>query len=254
MRRIKQFCSDFFPEIMGVSVAIASLNIWLIVSIAIDKVGLSATYESIEESFLVIASTALGAVAGSYFTFRYNRKEILATERLKRINSIHKTIFVLNIQISELNIVRYHRKQYQYRGQYHKALLLPSYSFPASSKLSLNLEELSFLIEFKKRKGLKILYDSQMYYELAVNAVTERSNFYDNEIQPVSNQLEFDRLRRLESKDCREKLGDQTIDKALGLLKNMDDKCEIAANNLNEAIVLIMDIAEEIYPQEDFNK
>lgn len=252
MNKLRDVIRNNMSVILGVFVGIASLNIWVVIAFSIDIVGLKSTYEAIDNGFIVLAATAIGAISGSFFTYKVNRREEEKVKHLKRINGLHKIIYFLNMQ--KLAIEAAKKTMVKYEAGFDRGILMPEFYIPISTDLKLNIEEVSFIIEYKKSFTLMTLFNNQMLFDLALNSVKDRTSFYISRIQTVLHENFITDYDKLSLEDCVKIFDKQTFTEAISKANKMHETIELVEKNLLKTLNEICQTAKEIYPRETFDE
>lgn len=252
MNKLREVIRNNMPVILGVLVGIASLNIWVVIAFSIDIVGLKSTYEAIESGFIVLVATAIGAIVGSYSTYWLKKKEEDKTEYQKRVNALHTVIFTLNMQKKAIDLIWITIDRYE--SEYERGVVMPAYPIPTSSNIKQDLPKLSFLMEYKKRHSLMDLFEMQMLYELALQSVVDRTEFYAEKVQPILHDLNIININDFKELDIQGYLGNLVFNEAISNANKMHNIVDMASKEIKLSLVYIRETAESIFPNEDFDK
>lgn len=235
------------PEILGVIIALAILNVWYLSSIAIEKSVIPESYDYIMRFMTV----AIGGFIGAYSAFWLRKYEDNKSDLSKQKNSLNKALFVL---VRQLNAILNIKSDFdKYDTPFHRGLSLPAMKPHDYSDLKLDIESLSFLLENRHPQILLELVTEQERFDQAMSAINIRNEFYVNEVQPA---LSFHALngRPLPLEEFEEKLGERLFQGALNGATTMYEHVYASEITLEQTYSSLRKLAKELFPDDEFLK
>ncbi|MFM5178572.1 hypothetical protein ACEUAY_02995 [Aeromonas veronii] len=236
---------NYQPEIFGVIVALAVLNIWYLSSLAIDK---SITPKSYHY-FIQLFTVAIGGFIGAFSAFWLKKHEEEKKDRESKRNALNFALFVL---IRKINAIQCIKKDLErYTTPFERGLCLPAMKPPDYSGVKQDINGLQFLIGGVHAHILMELTIEQERFEQAINSINIRNEFYVNEVQPA---LSFHSLngRPLPLAEFEGKLGERLFNGAIkgaAVLYELVYACDVS---LNETYTELREIAKKLFPDENF--
>ena len=139
---------SYTPEILGILVGTGALTLWYFSSLAIDKMVVPSSFQSI----VTICGSAFGAFFGAYCAFKLRQHEENQSKRNKRKSALDLCLFTMARQY---NAVRFMKKQYdEYPKEFQRAFLMPAAKPPDYKDLKFNLDDLIFLTDHESIEPL----------------------------------------------------------------------------------------------------
>ncbi|HHP5494318.1 hypothetical protein [Aeromonas veronii] len=193
---------DYQPEIFGVIVALAVLNIWYLCSVAIDESVVPKSYDYL----IRVLTVAAGGFIGAFSAFWLKSYEEGKKDKKKEKSALNSALFVLIRQINAIQCIK--RDLDKYKTPFERGLSLPAMKPPDYSSVKQDIDSLQFLIDNDNAQIFMELTIEQERFEQAINSINIRNEFYVNEVQPA---LSFHALngRPLPLAEFEEKLGER---------------------------------------------
>lgn len=135
---------DYAPEIWGVFIAIITLNLWYLSSLAVEHKVLPYAATPL----IGLITAAIGAFLGAYFAFQLRKYEEKTGKTEKQKSSIDEALLILIRQANALQNIYNDLKKY--KQPHERAFLLPAIKPPSYSDLKQNLQSLNFLIDHQE--------------------------------------------------------------------------------------------------------
>ncbi|RPA22808.1 hypothetical protein [Shewanella frigidimarina] len=236
---------DYQPEILGVIVALAALNIWYLSSVAIEESVLPKSYD-----YLIRALTvAVGGFIGAFSAFWLKSYEEGKKNRQKQKSALNSALFVLIRQINAIQCIK--RDLDKYETPFHRGLSLPAMKSPDYSSVKQDIDSLQFLIDNDNAQILMQLTIEQERFEQAINSINIRNEFYVNEVQPA---LSFHALngRPLLLAEFEDKLGERLFQGAINGAAVMYELVYASDASLHEKYTELRELAKKLFPGEKF--
>lgn len=236
---------SYQPEVIGIIVGLAALNIWYLSSVAITESVLPKNYD-----YLIGAlSVASGAFIGAFSAFWLKSYEESNKEREARKNALNSALFVLVRKINAIGCIK--RDLENYTTPFDRGLSLPAMKPPDYSDLRQDIYSLHFLIDIDKPQVLLDLTLEQERFEQAINSINIRNDFYVNEVQPA---LSFHSLngRPLPLSEFEEKLGERLFQGAIQGAATMYELVYSSEASLHDKYEELRSLAKSLFPGEKF--
>jgi hypothetical protein len=236
----------YLPEFLGVALALLSLNLWYLSSVAIENEILPISYDYIFKGLTVL----IGAFIGALSAFKLNENRENKKEYKEKNTALNKALFTL---IRKINAVKSMRNTFSpYKTDLDRAFSLPAAKPPSYNDLKFNFEELDFLLA-EYPQLLMNLSIEQERFEQTFSAIEVRNNFYVNEVQPALNDLNLNN-RKIVVADFADALGERLFQGSLNGAQTMYSLIESTDKSLVEVHDEFSKIAREIFPGEKFVK
>lgn len=236
---------DYQPEIFGVIVALALLNIWYLSSVAVEASVVPKSYD-----YLIRALTvAVGGFIGAFSAFWLKSYEEGKKNKEKQKSALNSALFVLIRQINAIQCIK--RDLEKYVTPFERGLSLPAMKPPDYSSVKQDIDSLQFLIDNDNAQILMELTIEQERFEQAINSINIRNEFYVNEVQPA---LSFHALngRPLTLAEFEEKLGERLFQGAMNGAVVLYELVYASDASLHEKYTELRDVAKRIFPDEKF--
>ena len=236
---------NYQPEIFGVIVALAVLNIWYLSSVAIEYAVVPKSYD-----YLIRALTvAVGGFIGAFSAFWLKTYEEEKKNKEKQKSALNSALFVLIRQINAIQCIK--RDLEKFKTPFDRGLSLPAMKPPEYSNLKQDIDSLQFLIENDNAQDLMELTIEQERFEQAINSINIRNAFYVNEVQPA---LSFHALngRPVPLAEYEEKLGERLFQGAMNGAAVLYAHVYASDLSLYEKYTSLRELAKKLFPGEKF--
>ncbi|MCR3959584.1 hypothetical protein NUK42_12605 [Aeromonas veronii] len=234
---------DYQPEIFGVIVALAVLNIWYLCSVAIDESVVPKSYDYL----IRVLTVAAGGFIGAFSAFWLKSYEEGKKDKKKEKSALNSALFVLIRQINAIQCIK--RDLDKYKTPFERGLSLPAMKPPDYSSVKQDIDSLQFLID--NAQILMELTIEQERFEQAINSINIRNEFYVNEVQPA---LSFHALngRPLPLAEFEEKLGERLFQGAVNGAAVLYELVYASDVSLHERYTELRVLAKKLFPGEKF--
>lgn len=236
---------NYQPEIFGIIVGLAILNIWYLSSVAIEESVVPKNYDYLVRGLTV----AVGAFIGAFSAFWLKTHEEKKKAKEEKKNALNSALFVLIRKINAIQCIK--RDLDNYKTPFDRALLLPAMKPPDYSNVKQDIDGLHFFIDIDNAQMLMELTIEQERFEQAINAINIRNEFYVNEVQPA---LSFHALngKPLPLEEIEEKLGERLFQGAINGAATMYELVNASDISLREKYTSLREIAKGLFPGEKF--
>ncbi|HHQ4624042.1 hypothetical protein [Aeromonas veronii] len=236
---------DYQPEIFGVIVALAVLNIWYLCSVAIDESVVPKSYDYL----IRVLTVAAGGFIGAFSAFWLKSYEEGKKDKKKEKSALNSALFVLIRQINAIQCIK--RDLDKYKTPFERGLSLPAMKPPDYSSVKQDIDSLQFLIDNDNAQILMELTIEQERFEQAINSINIRNEFYVNEVQPA---LSFHALngRPLPLAEFEEKLGERLFQGAMNGAAVLYELVYASDVSLHERYTELRVLAKKLFPGEKF--
>jgi hypothetical protein len=233
------------PEILGVLMGLAVLNVWYLSSVAIEESVIPKSYDYL----LRVLTVALGGFIGAFSAFWLKSYEDGRKDKQKQKSALNSALFVLVRQMNAIQCIK--RDLDKFKTPLDRGLSLPAMKPPDYSNVKQDVECLHFLIENDNASLLMDLMIEQERFEQAINSINIRNDFYVNEVQPA---LSFHALngRPLPLSEFEEKLGERLFQGSLNGAEEMYDHIYASDFSLSEKYTALRELAVQLFPGEKF--
>lgn len=236
---------DYQPEVFGILVALAALNLWYFSGLAIENSIVPKSYDYLIRAFTV----AVGAFVGAFAAFGLKRYEENKLSLKQQKAALNASLFVLLRQQNAISCIK--RDLDKYETPFDRALSLPAFKPPEYSDVRQDIESLHFLIDEHEPQILMELTIEQERFEQTLNAINIRNEFYVNEVQPALSYYALNG-RPLPLAEFEEKLGERLFQGAINGAKTMYELVEASDKSLEEKYTELRNIAKNMFPGERF--
>jgi len=236
---------NYQPEIFGIIVALAVLNIWYLSSIAIEEAVVPKSYD-----YLIRALTvAVGGFIGAFSAFWLKSHEEEKKDKDKQKSALNSALFVLIRQINAIQCIK--RGLDKFKTPFDRGLSLPAMKPPDYSSVKQDIDSLHFLIDNDNAQILMELTIEQERFEQTINSISIRNEFYVNEVQPA---LSFHALngRPLPLSEFEEKLGERLFQGAINGAVILYEHVYASDVSLHEKYTVLREVAKKSFPGEKF--
>lgn len=238
---------SYTPEILGVLVGTGALMLWYFSSLAIDKVVVPSSFQSI----VTICGSAFGAFFGAYCAFKLRQHEENQSKRNKRKTALDSCLFTMARQY---NAIRFMKKQYdEYPNEFQRAFLMPAAKPPEYKDLKVNLEDLIFLTDHESVEPLFHLSIEQERFEQVVFAVNSRNTYTVEYLQPALAKHELNG-KSVSSKELQDALGDVIFKTSVNAANSAYELLVAAEKSIFKMQNVLHKIAKATYPDQRFLK
>ena len=236
---------DYQPELFGVIVALAALNIWYLSSVAIDESVVPKSYDY----FIRGLTVAVGGFIGAFSAFWLKSYEEGKKDKEKQKRALNLALFVLIRQSNAIQCIK--RDLEKYKTPFERGLSLPAMKPPDYSSLKQDIDSLQFLIDEDNAQILMELTVEQERFEQAISSINIRNEFYVKEVQPA---LSFHALngRPLPLAEFEEKLGERLFQGAINGAAALYEHVYASEISLHKKYTELREIAKKIFPGEKF--
>lgn len=232
---------DFLPEIMGVLIALAVLNVWYLSSLAITESVVPKRYDY----FLQFAGVLIGGFIGAYSAFQLRRYEEAIAERRRQENALNQALFIF---IRQMNAIMGLKGDFdKFKTPFARGLSLPAMKPPDYADLKHDLKELYFLLEKREPQLLMDITIEQERFEQALNAIAIRNDFYVNEVQPALSHHALNG-RPLPLAEFEEKLGERLFQGAINGAQSMCELVDSSNESLPKTYKKLRETAVSLFP------
>jgi hypothetical protein len=243
----KNFKENYTPEILGVLVGTGALTLWYFSSLAIDKVVVPSSFQSI----VTICGSAFGAFFGAYCAFKLRQHEENQSKRNKRKTALDLCLFTLARQHNAISLMK---KQYdEYPKEFQRAFLMPAMKPPEYKDLRVNLDDLIFLTNHESVEPLFHLSIEQERFEQAIFAVNLRNTYTLEHLQPAMAKHKLNG-KSISYKELKDALGEQIFHTALNGANMAHEHLIATEESILKMLNKLHKIAKSIYPDERFMK
>lgn len=243
--KIRTSRESYTPEILGVLVGTGALMLWYFSSLAIDKVVVPSSFQSM----VTICGSAFGAFFGAYCAFKLRQQEENQSKRNKRKTALDLCLFTM---VRQHNAVRAMKKQYdEYPDEFQRAFLMPAAKPPEYKDLKVSMDELIFLTDHESIKDLLHLSIEQERFEQVVFAVNIRNTYAVEYLQPALAKHGLNG-KMVSYEELQEALGEVTFKTALSAANKAHELLNSAEKSILKMQNKIHTIAKSIYPEERF--
>ncbi len=234
------------PEIMGIFIATALLNVWYLASFAIENRIIPTTYDYITNAIIVISA----AFFGSYSAFHLNNlKEQKRQDQIK-VGIINSTLFRLMRQYNLLEMEKIDLEKF--RENEKRFFLLPATVSAVDNDMKYEISNLEFLLTSSDKNLLFDLAIEQDRFNTSLLAINQRNDFLLKEVQPPIKKTSFVSFDQFTLETFNETVG-KVISNVLinytdsvyyHIYKNCDSIIKIKERLLKSS--------KELYPHEKF--
>nr|VFJ56588.1 MAG: hypothetical protein BECKFW1821B_GA0114236_102839 [Candidatus Kentron sp. FW] len=235
----------YFPEVLGIVVALLLLNLWYLSGLAIENKVIPTHYDYV----LKFVTIATGAFIGAFSAFALNAKTKHNDEQKIQKAAINKALFTI---LRQRNAIKNIVKEYNdLEHEYKIAFNLPAKQPPDYSKLYLDTNELSFLLETQDPNMLMELSIEQERFEQVLSTIKIRNEFYVNEVQPALHDKGLiGRIAPIQEYEAL--LGERVFKGALLGARNMVFHANKCDKSLAEIEPRLYKLAKAMFPNEKF--
>ena len=236
---------NYQPEIFGIIVALALLNIWYLSSITIEESVVPKSYD-----YLIRALTvAVGGFIGAFSAFWLKSYEEEKKDKERQKSALNSALFVLIRQINAIQCIK--RDLEKFKTPFDRGLSLPAMKPPDYSSVKQDIVSLNFLIDRDNAQILMDLAIEQERFEQTINSINIRNDFYVNEVQPA---LSFHALngRPLPLAEFEEKLGERLFQGAINGSAVLYEHVYATDVSLHEKYTELRELAKKLFPGENF--
>lgn len=233
------------PEIFGIIVALALLNIWYLSSVTIEESVVPKSYD-----YLIRALTvAVGGFIGAFSAFWLKSYEEQKKDKEQQKNALNSALFVLIRQINAIQCIK--RDLEKFKTPFDRALSLPAMKPPDYSSVKQDIGSLNFLIDGDNAQILMDLAVEQERFEQTINSINIRNEFYVNEVQPA---LSFHALngKPLPLAEFEEKLGERLSQGAINGSAVLYEHVYATDVSLHEKYTELRELAKKLFPGQNF--
>ncbi|WP_417688580.1 hypothetical protein [Pseudidiomarina sp.] len=236
---------NYQPEIFGIIVALAILNIWYLSSVTIEESVVPKSYD-----YLIRALTvAIGGFIGAFSAFWLKSYEEEKKDKEQQKSALNSALFVLIRQINAIQCIK--RDLEKFKTPFDRGLSLPAMKPPDYSSVKQDIVSLNFLIDRDNAQILMDLTIEQERFEQTINSINIRNDFYVNEVQPA---LSFHALngRPLPLAEFEEKLGERLFQGAINGSAVLYEHVYATDVSLHEKYTELRELAKKLFPGENF--
>lgn len=237
--------NDYKPELIGVAIAAAVLNLWYLSSIAVEKSILPAYYDY----FAKFITVAIGGFIGAYSAFYLRKLEENKKEYREYKNQVSHSLFILARMMNAVSNIK--RDFDQYVLPFERGFCLPANKQPDYEDIDLGIKNLTFLIDRDMPNILMDLSLEQDRFSQAMSAIEIRNEFYVNELQPALSEHSLNG-KSLTLDEYRELLGERIFEGAMNGAQTMYGLVEASDKSLEKTFKQLRGIAKEMFPKEKF--
>lgn len=241
MKRIKSYT----PEIMGILIASAALNLWYLSSLAIENAVLPKSFD-----YLVNATiSSVGAFLGAYFAFKLKKSEDDKATLNKNKSSLDMSLLIMARQINAL--CNFKRDLDPFTTPFERAFNLPALKPPAYSDLIQDIASLNHLIEHEEIQIILNISIEQERFEQAIDSINIRNNFYVNEIQIAISEKGLNG-KAMTLDEYKNELGERLFAGAMNGSNTMYQHVNETISSLKSTFKDLRTIAKKIHPEQKF--
>jgi len=237
----------YTPEILGVLIGTGALTLWYFSSLAIDKVVVPSSFQSI----ITICGSAFGAFFGAYCAFKLRQHEENQTKRNKRKTALDLCLFTMLRQHNAISLMKMDYDEYPH--EFQRAFLMPAAKSPEYKDLKLNLDDLIFLTNHDGFEHLFLLSIEQERFEQAVFAVNYRNNYATEHLHPALAKHELNR-KLISPSELKAVLGEVIYETSVNSANNANEHLINTQHSIVKMQNKLHEIAKSIYPDERFLK
>ncbi|CAM3936509.1 MULTISPECIES: hypothetical protein [Shewanella] len=236
---------DYQPELYGFLLAIGLLNLWYLTGVAIEESVLPKNYDFVIKFFTV----GVGGFAGAYSAFKLKSYQDRLSEEQRRVSALNWALFILIRKYNAIENMKASMDKYE--RPFDRAFSLPAMVPAPYDELKIEVNELSFLVDFDKANFLMELSLEQDRFRQAMRAIEIRNEFYVGEIQPALSHYALNG-RPLPLAEFQEKLGERLFEGAINGAENMYEHVYKTSDTLDKMIQSFREVAKELYPGKKF--
>lgn len=170
----------YIPEFLGVIIALLLLNLWVFVSLFLEKVDLTIGLEYA----IKFISIALASLSGAYFAFKLNTTNQSKENDKVQAEKINEILLTLYMQLGVINSIKF-----EFRNS--KDILFQAFYLNCDKhydrSLKINIGNLSSLLVLSPETVTNI-YQSQNYFWSALDFTDRRVCFYREKIESIFNE------------------------------------------------------------------
>jgi len=190
-----------------------------------------------------------GTFFGVYFAFRLNEnkdKEKVAREQKAALN---RAIFILGRQYNSIRNYKKHLDMLT--TDFDKIYKLPNITCPQYCDIKQNLHELVFLLETSNHQIMMTLLIEQDCFDLTLECIRARNNFWLNEFQPELKRL-IDRGLKLTHEQLPTSLDVRINSEAKSTSEQIYENVNKSIQSIPKVHQDLLTVAHEIFPNEKF--
>jgi len=238
---------DYLPELVGVFVALAALNLWYFSSLAIDKAVLPSSFAL----WAQLCTAAFGAFFGSYCAFKLRKHEEKQSQLNSRKAALDSCLFTLIRQRNAIHLIK--REYDKFSSPIIRAICMPANKHPEYKDLRLNFDELSFLAELGEIQTLLELTIEQELFEQMTYSAENRTKFCLEKLQPALELHDIDG-KEFSENELRNLLGKLIFDTAKNASESTYKLLKANEQSNAKTWAKMYDVAKTIFPDKKFLK
>lgn len=204
--------------------------------------------------FLISALATLAAAftgAGAAFFLNNQREE--SKRHQNNIESANKALFTLSQMINGLIVIKTHVIDPS-RNERDRALSILPYLIPDYSKLELDINSLSFILESADPNILGELLIQESNFHQAIISLEKRSELRGGEIESRLEEKGFEEGKLYTKEKIQAMLGPRLFAHIVTATDNFIEAVDKTLPALNEAMQLFNQSLKKIYPRAKFIK
>ncbi len=244
---IKTSKERYTPEILGVLIGMGALILWYFSSLAIDKVVVPSSFQSI----VTICGSAFGAFFGAYCAFKLRQHEEKQNKHNKQKTALDLCLFTMIRQHNAISILKI---QYdEYPSRFLRAFNMPAMKPPEYKDLKIILDDLIFLTN-NDNDDIEFLFHlsiEQERFDQAIHAVTLRNEYTIEQLQPALAKHQIHGID-ISAESLRILLGVQIFHSSLNLTNTAYDHLVASEQSIKKMQHKLHAIAKSVYPEKRF--
>ncbi|WP_448694557.1 hypothetical protein [Pseudomonas moraviensis] len=245
--KLKTSKESYTPEILGVLIGMGALSLWYFSSLAIDKVVVPSSFQSI----ITICGSAFGAFFGAYCAFKLRQHEENQNKRAKRKTALDICLFIMARQHNAVALLKTIYDQYP--KELARAFSMPAIKPPDYKDLKINIDDLMFLANQEHVDFLFQLSIEQERFEQVIYAVNLRNEYAIEKLQPAIAERQKNG-RPLTFSELRPALGDEIYLSSIHMANTAYEQLTLHVESVYNLHNELHEIAGTIFPGERFPK
>lgn len=245
--KIKISKESYTPEILGVLVGMGALTLWYFSSLAIDRVVVPSSFQSI----ITVCGSAFGAFFGAYCAFKLRQHEENQNKRAKRKSALDICLFITARQHNAVTLLKSIYDKYP--NEFLRAFMMPAIKPPDYKDLKINIDDLMFLADQEHVDFLFQLSIEQERFEQVMFAVNIRNDYAVDKLQPAIAEHQLNG-RDVTKAELKAKLGEEIYFSSLNMASNAYEQLTLHFESLFKLHNELHAIAVSIFPGERFPK
>lgn len=233
------------PEIIGVLVACASLNLWYLLSLAIEHRVIPSTFDYLINAVIIFSSVCLG----SYSAFKLNDIKDIRKQYQLEVDVINSTIFRL---MRQFNLLARERNDLdKVRNRSERAFLLPATISPFDDDIKYNISNLEFMLKGSDKELLFDLALEQDRFNAAIASIKLRAEYHFNRVQPILERENFS-ISNPTLLDFENIIGFPLVSGLINQTNSVYDHVYNTCDSMIEVRDRLLQASKELFPNEQF--